>query len=68
MNVTKIMYTNFLLQSLTRNNITLTHMTIDDVKKSVAKHLKEEFFVAFLHLLEAFNIGIRIVDSYKKEM
>ncbi|XP_055884089.1 leucine-rich repeat serine/threonine-protein kinase 1-like [Biomphalaria glabrata] len=56
------------LESLTRNNITLTHMTIDDVKKSVAKHLKEEFFVAFLHLLEAFNIGIRIVDSYKKEI
>ncbi|KAH9505158.1 hypothetical protein Btru_058854, partial [Bulinus truncatus] len=59
---------NNFLKSLKRGKIIQTHMSIYEVKKIVTKSLNEEYFISFLQLLEAFNIGIRIVDSFKNEI
>ncbi|KAH9499154.1 hypothetical protein Btru_004266 [Bulinus truncatus] len=58
---------NFLNSMTLRRNHT-AHLTIDEIKDIVQGDLKDDFFTAFLDLLEVFNIGIKIIDNMNKEI
>ncbi|XP_059165367.1 leucine-rich repeat serine/threonine-protein kinase 1-like [Physella acuta] len=56
------------LKSLSKGKYTQAQLTIADVRQTLRDHLPEQYFTAFLHLLEAFNIGVRIIDNKKNEI
>lgn len=57
-----------MVKSLSKGKYIQAQLTIADVRLTLREHLPEQYFTAFLHLLEAFNIGVRIIDNKKNEM
>ncbi|XP_059165398.1 leucine-rich repeat serine/threonine-protein kinase 1-like isoform X2 [Physella acuta] len=51
------------LKTLSERRYPKAHVSICEVKEVIEDRLPEEYFTAFLLLLEAFNIGIRTTDN-----